>query len=68
VLSRHHFTTKARARTVVVARCQDFYNHRRRHNLGRIDAADPIRETRRRPTGRRVREAFTIRGKAQFMS
>jgi putative transposase len=32
VLSRHHFTTKAHARQVVVARCQDFYNTRRRHS------------------------------------
>jgi len=31
VLSRHHFTTKAHARQVVVAWCQDFYNTRRRH-------------------------------------
>jgi putative transposase len=32
VLSRHHFTTKAQARRVVVAWCQDFYNTRRRHS------------------------------------
>lgn len=32
VLSRHHFTTKAQARQVVVAWCQDFYNTRRRHS------------------------------------
>ena len=32
VLSRHHFTTKAQARQVVVAWCQDFYNRRRRHS------------------------------------
>ena len=32
VLSRHHFTTKAHARQVVVAWCQDFYNTRRRHS------------------------------------
>jgi hypothetical protein len=31
VLSRHLFTTKAHARQVVVAWCQDFYNTRRRH-------------------------------------
>ena len=29
VLSRHHFTTKAQARQVVVALCQDFCNSRR---------------------------------------
>lgn len=32
VLSRHHFTTKAEARTVVGAWCHDFYNNRRRHS------------------------------------
>jgi putative transposase len=32
VLSRHHFTTKAHARQVVVPWCQDFYNTRRRHS------------------------------------
>ena len=32
VLSRHHFTTKAHAREVVVAWCHDFYNARRRHS------------------------------------
>jgi putative transposase len=32
LLSRHHFTTKAQTRQVVVAWCQDFYNSRRRHS------------------------------------
>jgi transposase InsO family protein len=32
VLSRHHFSTKAQARQVVVAWCQDFYNTQRRHS------------------------------------
>jgi putative transposase len=32
VLSRHHFTSRAHARQVVVAWCQDFYNTRRRHS------------------------------------
>jgi transposase InsO family protein len=32
VLSRHHFTTKAQARTVVLAWCHEFYNTRRRHS------------------------------------
>jgi putative transposase len=31
-LSRHQFTTKARARQVGVAWCQDFYNTQRRHS------------------------------------
>ena len=32
VLSRHHFTTKAQAREVVLAWCHEFYNTRRRHS------------------------------------
>lgn len=32
VLSRHTFTTKAEARTVVLAWCHEFYNTRRRHS------------------------------------
>jgi transposase InsO family protein len=32
VLSRHHFTTKAEARAIVLAWCHDFYNTRRRHS------------------------------------
>jgi transposase InsO family protein len=32
VLSRHHFTTKAQARAVVMAWCHNFYNTRRRHS------------------------------------
>ena len=32
VLSRHHFTTKAQARTVVLAWCHEFYNTVRRHS------------------------------------
>ena len=32
VLSRHTFTTKAQARTVVLAWCHQFYNTRRRHS------------------------------------
>ena len=38
VLSRHHFTTEAQARTVVVAWCQDFNNPQTPTQLGRIDA------------------------------
>jgi hypothetical protein len=62
VLSRHHFTTKAHARQVVVAWCPDFYNSRPPAQLRRIDVAHPIRETRCRPTGRSIKEAFTTRG------
>jgi transposase InsO family protein len=32
VLSRHHFTTRAAARTVVLAWCHEFYNTKRRHS------------------------------------
>jgi putative transposase len=32
VLSRHHFTTKAQARAVVLAWCHEFYNTERRHS------------------------------------
>lgn len=32
VLSRHHFTTKAAARAVVLAWCHEFYNVKRRHS------------------------------------
>src|SRR5674476_1291348 len=32
VLSRHHFTTKAQARSVVLAWCHEFYNTARRHS------------------------------------
>jgi putative transposase len=32
VLSRHHFTTKAQARSVVLAWCHEFYNTHRRHS------------------------------------
>src|SRR5208283_1214232 len=34
--------------------------------LGGIDVADPIRETRYRPTGCSLREAFTIPGEAHL--
>ena len=32
VLSRHHFTTRAEARAVVLAWCHEFYNTKRRHS------------------------------------
>jgi putative transposase len=41
VLSRHHFTTKAQSRQIVVAWCQDFYNSQRRHSS--IGLMSPIR-------------------------
>jgi len=30
--TRHHFTTKAQARSVVLAWCHEFYNTERRHS------------------------------------
>jgi putative transposase len=40
VLSRHHFTTKAQARTVVLAWCHEFYNTRRRHSSAALMSPD----------------------------
>ena len=40
VLSRHHFTTKAQARTVVLEWCHEFYNTRRRHSSASMMAPD----------------------------
>jgi transposase InsO family protein len=40
VLSRHHFTTRAQARAVVVAWCLDFYNTRWRHSSGIAGISD----------------------------
>ena len=62
VLSRHHFTTKAHARQVVVACCHDFYNSRRRHSSAAL--MSPIQYERLaadQPAD--MREAFTTRGK-----
>ncbi|MDT5288963.1 MAG: putative transposase [Mycobacterium sp.] len=39
VLSRHHFTTRAQARAVVVAWCLDFYNTRWRHSSAGLRAS-----------------------------
>jgi putative transposase len=38
VLSRHHFTTKAQARAVVLEWCHNFYNTRRRHSSAALMA------------------------------
>jgi len=40
VLSRHHFTTKAQARTVVLAWCHEFYNTKRRHSSAALMSPD----------------------------
>ena len=63
VLSRHHFTTKAQARHVVVAWCQDCYNTRRRHSSAKLMSPITIRETCRGPTGRGIRMPPRFQGK-----
>jgi transposase InsO family protein len=40
VLSRHHFVTKAEARTIVLGWCHEFYNTRRRHSSAALLAPD----------------------------
>jgi putative transposase len=45
VLSRHHFTTRAEARTVVVSRCLDFYHSRRRHSSAELQSPDHYEKT-----------------------
>jgi putative transposase len=45
VLSRHHFTTRAQARAVVVAWCVDFYNTRRRHSAAGLQLPDHYKKT-----------------------
>jgi putative transposase len=45
VLWRHHFTTRAQAREVVVAWCLDFYNTRRRHSSAGLPAPDHYEKT-----------------------
>jgi putative transposase len=40
VLSRHHFTTRAQARTVVLDWCHEFYNVKRRHSSAALLAPD----------------------------
>lgn len=38
MLSRHRFATKAQARAVVLDRCHNFYNTRRRHSSAALVA------------------------------
>jgi transposase InsO family protein len=40
VLSRHHFATKAQARSVVLTWCHEFYNVKRRHSSAALLAPD----------------------------
>jgi transposase InsO family protein len=65
VLSRHHFTTKAHARQVVVAWCHDFYNSRRRHSSAAL--MSPIQYETRQTNRPQHKEAFTTRGKPFYL-
>jgi len=49
VLSRHHFATKAEARTVVLAWCHQFYNVTRRHSSAAMMAPDDYEHSAARP-------------------
>jgi putative transposase len=49
VLSRHHFTTKDQARTVVLAWCHEFYNTRRRHSSAAMMAPADYEHTAAQP-------------------
>lgn len=49
VLSRHHFTTKTEARTVVLAWCHEFYNTRRRHSSATMLAPDDYEHAAAQP-------------------
>lgn len=40
VLSRHHFSTRAEAKTVVLAWCHEFYNVKRRHSSAALKSPD----------------------------
>ena len=49
VLSRHHFTTKAEARTVVLAWCHEFYNTSRRHSSAAMMTPNDYEHAAARP-------------------
>ena len=50
VLSRHHFTTKAQARSVVLAWCHEFYNTARRHSSAAMMAPADYEHAAVQPT------------------
>lgn len=65
VLSRHTFATRAEARAVIGAWCQDFYNNYRRHTTaGGLPPAEYEKMPTDTPSGC-ITEASTIRGEAQ---
>jgi len=49
VLSRHHFTTKAQARRVVLPWCHEFYNTHRRHSSAAMMAPADYEHTAAQP-------------------
>jgi len=49
VLSRHHFTTKAEARSIVLPWCHEFYNTRRRHSSAKMMAPIDYEHTAAQP-------------------
>jgi putative transposase len=53
VLSRYHFTTKAQARTVVLAWCHEFFNTTRRHSSAAMMAPADYERTAAQPADRR---------------
>jgi len=53
VLSRHHFTTKAHALTVVLAWCHEFYNTQQRHSSTAMMAPADDEHTAAQPADRR---------------
>jgi putative transposase len=49
VLSRHHFATRAEARSVVLAWCHEFYNTSRRHSSAAMMSPDDYEHTAEQP-------------------
>ncbi len=57
VLSRHHFATKADARTVVLTWCHEFYNLTRRHSSAAMLAPDVFEHAAAQPCQRQQEAA-----------
>jgi putative transposase len=49
VLSRHHFTTRAEARSVVLTWCHEFYNISRRHSSAAMTAPNDYEHAATQP-------------------
>ncbi len=63
VLSRHHFTTRAEARAVDRRLVPRVLQHPTTAQLRGVAATDRVREDRRRPTGRGIRNPPRFEGK-----